>query len=90
MARFTFQLARKANPKKQIGSVTVIGKSLKSAKATAGKLLGAMNRGLTSARAPNRRRKANRKPRRKKNLSFGQRMARLRKRKANSRKRTRR
>lgn len=92
MARFTFKLARKSNPTKQIGAVTVIGKSLKAAKSTAGKLLGAMNRGLTKTRATNKRRPARR--RQNKPLSFGQRMARLRlkrgKRKSNKRRRVRR
>lgn len=91
MAKFTFRLARKTNPKKQIGSVTVLGKSLKAAKSAAGKLLGAMNRGLASARTANRRprpaikRKTNRRKRN--TLNFGQRMKRLRARKANKRRR---
>ena len=87
--RATFSLFRQGNPAQKVGTVSFFGKSYKKAKAAGSRYLRKL--GLTAPGQkisnPPKRRAVPVERKRKKVLSFGQRMARLRARKAKARKR---
>jgi hypothetical protein len=88
------RIASKKIPSEAVATLSVPGKTVKAAQRTAARLLGWMNRGARITNRPRSVRRKTKKPhsnnrplRRRKQVSFGQRMARLRKRKAARRRR---